>query len=199
MYNEIPSNWVIWWKESQARDPHLGDSGPVGLSEEVRIDHGLEWSEGMKNRNVWRKVVSGLEHDIGRVESTQDKQNTQWYTTLYVRSESWLIFQMCCEALGMVQCLKRKGSVHSSRAVPAVVMMGCHLLSSCVLYGTAHSSCFAYSSQQLCEIGRLDLILAITASDVEKLFHSTKFTQLPKWKRNNANSDLTGSSHGLSE
>jgi len=42
----------------------------------------------MKNRNVWRKVVSGLEHDIGRVESTQDKQNTGGYTTLYVRSES---------------------------------------------------------------------------------------------------------------
>lgn len=71
MYNEIPSNWVIWWIESKARDPHLGESGPVGLSGEVRIDHRLEWSEGMKNRNVWRKVASGLERDIGRVESIQ--------------------------------------------------------------------------------------------------------------------------------
>ena len=111
---------VIWWKESKASDPHLGKSGPVGFSEEVSIDDGLEWSEGMKNRNVWRQVVSGLEHDIGRVESTQDKQNTGGYRTLYVRSERWLIFQMCCEALGIVQCLKRKGSVRSSRAVSAL-------------------------------------------------------------------------------
>ena len=40
--------------------------------------------------------------------------------------------------------------------------------------------CFTYSSQQLCEKGRLDLILVITTSDVERWFSSTTFTQLPK-------------------
>lgn len=49
----------------------VGDSGQEGLSKEVAIDHRPEWSEGVKKRNVWRKTVSGQEHDIGRVQSTQ--------------------------------------------------------------------------------------------------------------------------------
>lgn len=159
------------------------------------LDEVREWKIEM----FGERLLQALSMTLEEWRAYRNKQNTGWYTTLHVRSESWLIFQICCEALGIVQCLKRKGSVRSSRGVSAFVMMGCHLLSSCVLSGTAHSSCFAYSSQQLCEIGRLDLILAITTSDVERLFSSTKFTQLPKWKWNNANSDLTGSSHGLSE
>lgn len=195
MYNEIPSDWVIWWKAKQGT--HIWGKWPS------RSFWGSQesWTWMKWGNEKWEMFGEGCFRPWAwhwkEWRAYRNKQNTGWYTTLHVRSESWLIFQICYEALGIVQCWK-EGICAFSRGVSAFVMMGCHLLSSCVCLALP-LFLFAYSSQQLCEIGRLDLILVITTSDVERLFSSTKFTQLPKWKWNNANSDCGAPSHGLSE
>lgn len=41
----------------------------------------------MKKRNVWGQIVSGLEHEAGRVKNAE-MSKADYYMAFYVRSES---------------------------------------------------------------------------------------------------------------